>query len=796
VKLIEQLIDYLRSRGALTADQLAVLARKGFIDLAPEAAAEPARPPERPRPEPEWDEAFRVRPARAGGKRKARRARKELGAEELAAGLAKRFPDWESALAGLTGLGRRLGPCAGWRDAADAVLKHDAGARAASLISALRDGALSADQLWGALHFEEYRAGLDARSGAAGNAYRALLSGSEVSAFTKHAWLLKTDEAAAVYRLVRAQKALARAVAGAYRDAPEVIRRGLRRGESAQPLAILEAALWAAAPGRIAPEHARFFALPPGHQPWWRAWSLALEIDPEGAAALLARCRTDPFVPAPADQVPGELRRFAFTADELDLEEKWFDALSPDGSVRAAVEQLVPADGPQGLEGFRAGLRHPLPTIRRRALARGWSLLDPVDLAPLLADPVWDLRCAAIERILGPEAGRALGEALTGPRPELRDGACRLLATWGRGRVDVLPGLRPALSGMLADPEPDASVAAARAFGRFGDPAAVPDLISALDHVAPATRAAAAAALGEIGTPAGEVVTTLLRAAADPDPAVRGESLRALGVFAADDRVAPALIGALGDAAPRVRDAAVEAMARLESVPDSATPLLMQEFLGRYSVRAGELLKRVRSVALLPHLPELILLESVGAGIPRARVAGELLEPILRRPGDAVAEGLHRLTVSAVEAGRLAADTRYVTEGLPRLVERALTEPGTDVGRRALEVAGALGSPVFAVLSALSSAIEGPWEISLTAERLLGELARTAEELLPSVLRGLSDPKQLARSAAAELLRWVGPAAVAARPLQESSFRRRMDRGLAESLMGLIAEKRRTEEPA
>ena len=44
---------------------------------------------------------------------------------------------------------------------------------------------------------------MDYLTGRVGNAYRALLSGGDVSEFAKHNWLLKYNEPAAVYRLIR-----------------------------------------------------------------------------------------------------------------------------------------------------------------------------------------------------------------------------------------------------------------------------------------------------------------------------------------------------------------------------------------------------------------------------------------------------------------------------------------------------------------------------------------------------------------------------------------------------------------
>jgi HEAT repeat protein len=720
----------------------------------------------------EWDDLFPERPARPAGTRKARRARKELAAEELAAELAGRFAGWEASLRGLTVLGRRFGPCGGWRDAADRVTKAAPADRAA----ALRDGGVSGDLFWSTLHFEGYRDGLEGVAGAAGNAYRTLLSGQDVSRFVKFAWLLRYDEPAAVYRLVRAQKALAGAVAAVYHEAPDVIRRGLRRGEFARPLALLEAARWAAVPaGGVAPGHARYYALSPHHQEWWRAWSLALEIDFDGASSLLDRCRVDPFVAVPADQVPGELRRFTVSAEELGLgEDDWFDAITPDGSVRAAFDQIFAEDGRSSEEMFRAALRHPLPLVRSRALPGAKLCLEPPDFVGLLGDRIWPLRARVIEYLIAskfdlPAVGRSLAEALAAPAsPREALAYCARSSPTELG-TEASGALAPALAELLNDPSADVSVAAARELARYGKTAPVPtaELVRALGHPESAAQVAAATALGELGGPAEAAVPALVAALGDAGESVRRAAVTALGSFPTPEALA-ALVRAMDAPVFMVRSDAARALGRFGRMAESAAPVLVRAFTATAArdrvAAASDALKGFRPVVLLPHLPELIHFEQSYRGSSSGQEAAEMLRSLTEGAAEAVEAGMANLPAAA---DRLAADFRYLRDGLPRLVALVLAEAGTEVGRQALEILNAVGAPGCPALAALAVALG----VHPLAEQLLADVAELTEGLLPSILAGLRDARPAVRDAAAVALLWVGPVAAAARPLLRSEDR-------------------------
>ena len=641
------------------------------------------------------------------------------------------------------------------------------------LTAALREGPLTADLLWDALHFEAYRDGVDYLTGRVGNAYRALLSGGDVSEFAKHNWLLKYDEAAAVYRLIRAQRIVARALPAVYREAPELIRRGLRHGEYARPLALLEAARWAATdPRSFHAKPLRYFVLRPGDAAWWPAWSLALQIDPAGAAALLAHCQVDPFVAMSADLVPGELHRFTLTAEEVG-----FTAES-DPVVQSALDQLF-GDAHRGRpELMRAAVRHSIPFVRRKASGHPWQV-EPAEYETLLFDPEPSVREYASHTLMStagpdwkerPRAGAVLAKALGSPDAAVRRDALRLLIRildagfdprpWPKSR----PALTAALTALLAESDDAVAAATASALWQVGKSDAIPTLRELLNQEAPPRRTAAALALWRLKERPDAAVPVLARAVAEgATDDVRREAVAALGDFgAAAVPALPAMIAALGDLTCRA--AAAFALVKLGPHGAAAVPTLVRGFTTDaayfYRAEVGRALRTVRPAVLFPHLPELIQFRSKYYNLDEGGQAGELLRPFTERAAEAARADLRDLQGTAA---RLRADVHYLTEGLPRLVGLALDEAGAATGRQALEVLNALGAnacpAVAALVYALDAADPG---VRDDAAGLLEELGRLAAGLMPRVLASLRDTREETRSAAAAVLQWVGPVAAAA----------------------------------
>ncbi|MDI6720349.1 MAG: HEAT repeat domain-containing protein [Methanomicrobiales archaeon] len=195
---------------------------------------------------------------------------------------------------------------------------------------------------------------------------------------------------------------------------------------------------------------------------------------------------------------------------------------------------------------------HPEITARIRSLRRERS---HADLVRGLKSSNPDIRNTAAERLgeLGdPQAVNLLAEALDDPDPGVRWKAAEALGKLGAPAVDPL---LIALRGGDVDVRWKAAVA----LGDIGDPRAIAPLADLLDDEDRYVRTRAADALGRIGGPSEQVLIHLL---------ARGGKLErcgaALGLGKIGDPAAvEALLAALGDADPDVRDAAVRAFGEI-----------------------------------------------------------------------------------------------------------------------------------------------------------------------------------------------------------------------------------------
>lgn len=198
-------------------------------------------------------------------------------------------------------------------------------------------------------------------------------------------------------------------------------------------------------------------------------------------------------------------------------------------------------------------------------------------LAPLLDDPDWAVRQAAVEslgRIGDASAAPLLVAAITGadrvPDPNgasaVRAAAAEALGRIGDSAMPVLlealrgrhvklretaiaaigavggPAAAASLGDMVADDRSSVRQAAITALVRAGGLAAVPALSRALAHKDPTTRRCAADALGTVREPA--AVEAVKAALADPDRTVRDAAVRALAGIATTE-AASALVAGL-----------------------------------------------------------------------------------------------------------------------------------------------------------------------------------------------------------------------------------------------------------
>jgi hypothetical protein len=264
---IEQIIAHLNARGLLSVEQLAYLERHGLWnrsgdhrertdDDTPSLGTPGVPPPE------------------------------EIGAE-----LAAHFDAWAAPLGGLLQAARRLGPCAGWREAAVAIRNAGPEELYGPVREGLRDREPGLRDLWAAVSFEAYRTALDETHvhGRAA-AYRAILDAPEYAQLGKHAWLLKSQEVGHVFNLKQAQRQLLLACERLFSTQPGALILALQR--DFHPLAywtfvLLYTARRDAAscgpaehfPARTQPDRAG----------WLRVWEHTAVMDPVRLLPLLVR---------------------------------------------------------------------------------------------------------------------------------------------------------------------------------------------------------------------------------------------------------------------------------------------------------------------------------------------------------------------------------------------------------------------------------------------------------------------------------------------------------------------------
>jgi HEAT repeat protein len=165
----------------------------------------------------------------------------------------------------------------------------------------------------------------------------------------------------------------------------------------------------------------------------------------------------------------------------------------------------------------------------------------------------------------------------------------------------------PSLVEVLKNPDPDIRWKAAVALGEIGDHRGISPLVDLLGDSDRFVRSRAAYALVHIGPPA---VPSLTEALNHPDASVRLGAVGALGKIG-DPQAISALVDALGDRSPDVRQ---EAISALSSQGERAIPLLSERlhdpdrFIRRRAVLA---LAGMRDEAVLP-----ILLKSLATADP------------------------------------------------------------------------------------------------------------------------------------------------------------------------------------
>jgi HEAT repeat protein len=383
-------------------------------------------------------------------------------------------------------------------------------------------------------------------------------------------------------------------------------------------------------------------------------------------------------------------------------------------------------------------------------------------LGPLLDDPEWEVRQAAIaslgrigdpsaapllvaavtgaDRVSSPEgasavraaAGEALGqlgvaavpvlvEALRGRHAKLRETAIAALGAIG-GTEAV-----GALAGMVDDDRSSVRQAAIGALARAAGPEAVPALLRVLTHRDPTTRRCAIDALGALGRSV--PVAPVKAALADPDRGVRDTAVRALGGIGTTES-ASALVAALEGGDRDLHAAAWAALRAFDWTPEGEAARVVHAVLrGRFddataqgAAAAGPLV-----TLLADRDPSLRrdALEALGRiGVPATAPA---IGAALRDADPAVRQAA---VVALTALGSAAADTVVDSLGDRTATARASAEQAlAAIG--AGEVAGAL----LARLSAGQPTRHGDIELRVVETRDALDRARRAADLLDALVR-------------------------------------------------------------
>jgi hypothetical protein len=354
MKVIEQIIKYLDSRGALSPKQIEYLKNEGFYvqkpysdydydyELYDDYGYEPDYDDEY------WEyyyysdlhedsEQHRVT---RRYKKKARVQHKNplLKAPDLCRRLGERIKGWRSELYGMLQLARLLSSDVTWIQAADVIRNAEPEALYEALPKGLETRSPSLKTLWKSLSLDDYhfvlRLGF---GGPAVKAYQVILKSTERGNLGKHGWLLREWEVRWVYNLIQAQRYVLSACRRIYDEQPELISRAICRDYHT-------VAYWAFVllyharrgypdySADVTPnptEHIARRHLPDEHKDWLRAWAHATIMDSQSLTPLLKFYQN--FVPIDYDSPNSEERQRSWFHHHLLCPREWDADYNPWG---------------------------------------------------------------------------------------------------------------------------------------------------------------------------------------------------------------------------------------------------------------------------------------------------------------------------------------------------------------------------------------------------------------------------------------------------------------------------------
>lgn len=385
------------------------------------------------------------------------------------------------------------------------------------------------------------------------------------------------------------------------------------------------------------------------------------------------------------------------------------DASAADAIARMAT-QLVTAGAVATIPTDDADVRRDTPAAALRlALVALVRLKAYTPLATVVLDTAgqprirWWPVAFALQRLEDPRAQSALLTLARDPHPVTRafavkglgavggSGGRALDGAQGGARAGIDPAVIATLVPLVTGPEQRVAVEAIRALGRLGDTAAGPPLIALIRNPKgdPLLRLEAVQASGSVRDPAFDDV--LLDTLADPSPAVRGATLRALAQR--DPAAFVTILSGLDaeDADWRVRVAMAETLGTLP--PEAGLPrlrLLLDDRDQRVVPAALTALARLAPSDAVTVLSARLAAEDPVVRAAAARAVASLKPPVASpAPGAALAAAYRfgqKDTTYVARAAALAAlaDLR-VPEAVPTLTE-ALSDKDWAVRARAAEL--------------------------------------------------------------------------------------------------------------
>jgi HEAT repeat protein len=395
-------------------------------------------------------------------------------------------------------------------------------------------------------------------------------------------------------------------------------------------------------------------------------------------------------------------------------------------------------------------------------------------LAAALEDPNESVRLyAAAALVVQEPENRAALAALEGMIPRLlretSKGPGRLYAPGIRFVAEVLGALgdkaEPAIPYLIrvglrypgASGEPTS--AAEAALVKLG-PVAVPALVEALKEEGQSPGSRPAVVLGRIGPGAAKAVPDLIELLRNRRAPLRQDAAWVLGQTGAAEAAGPALVAALEDPEPGVRIEAARALGVLGRDRESALPVLADlaehaerkyrapaiAALGYQGPAAIPVLTRaLRSPAAATAYEALLRID------PTRKVAVAAMAALLRDKDDRVRE----------EAAEVLGQIGPEAKGSIPALERALGDEVAPVRLRAAAALQAIEPGHRAALATLTGALQGGDTLErLTAASILGALGQNAREAIPALKAALKDREEPVRAAARDALEAIDPDAI------------------------------------